>query len=129
MAESIKDKTILAERLEEDRHRPELLARQTNEYYNVVAHFRESVNKRSRRWMSGALLAGYILSLLLTRHRKTSAPCGQEIHPERKLALGKACARITNEIRSLARPIIGASIGREFHKRITRRKTNAGVKG
>jgi hypothetical protein len=129
MAEPIEDKTFLAERLEEDRHRLELLARETKEYYNVVAHFRESVKKHSWSWMSGALLAGYVLSLLLARHRKTSAPTGQEIQPERKLDLGKACARITNEIWSLARPIIGAYIGREFHKRTTRRKTNSVAEG
>jgi len=129
MAEPIEDKTFLAERVEEDRHRLELLTRETKEYYNVVAHFRESVKKHSWRWMSGALLAGYVLSLLLARHRKTAAPWGQEIQPERKLDLGKTCARITNEIWSLARPIIGAYIGREFHKRITRRKTNAAAEG
>jgi uncharacterized membrane protein YqjE len=55
--------------------------------------------------------------------------CGQEIQPERKLDLGKTCARITNEIWSLARPITGSYIGREFHKRITRRKTNAAAEG
>jgi hypothetical protein len=129
MAEPIEDKTFIAERLEQDRHRLELLARETKEYYNVVAHFRESVKKHSWRWMSGALLAGYVLSLLLARHGKTSAPCGQEIQPERKLNLGKTCARITNEIWSLARPIIGAYIGREFHKRTTRRKTNSAAEG
>jgi len=129
MAEPIEDKTFLTERLEEHRHRLELLARETKEYYNVVAHFRESVKKHSWRWMSGALFAGYVLSLLLARHRKTSAPCGQGIQPERKLDLGKTCTRITREIWSLARPIIGAYIGREFHKRITGRKTNAATEG
>jgi hypothetical protein len=129
MAEPIEDKTFLADRLEEDRHRLELLGRETKEYYNVVAHFRESVKKDSWRWISGALLTGYVLSLLLTKHRKTSAPCGQGIQPERNLDLWKSCARITNEIWSLARPIAGAYIGREFHKRITRRKTIAAAEG
>jgi hypothetical protein len=125
MAEPIEDKTFLAESLEQDRHRLELLARETKEYYNIVAHFIESVKKYSWSWMSGALLAGYVPSLLLARHRKTSAPYGQELQPERKLDLGKTCARIANEIWSLARPIIGAYIGRELHKRTTRRKTNS----
>lgn len=129
MVEPIEDKTFLAERLEEDRHRLELLGRETKGYYNVVAHFRESVKKDSWRWIGGALLTGYVLSLLLTRHRKTSAPCGQEIQPEKNLDLGKSCARITNEIWSLARPILGAYIGREFHKRIARRKTNGAAEG
>jgi hypothetical protein len=129
MAEPIEDKIFLAERLEQDRHRLELLARETKEYYNVVAHFRESVKKHSWRWMSGALLSGYVLSLLLARHRKASAPSGQGIQPERKFDRGKTCARITNEIWSLARPIIGAYIGREFHKRTTRRKANSAPEG
>jgi hypothetical protein len=129
MAEPIEDKTFLAERLEQDRHRLELLARETKEYYNVVAHFKESVKKHSWRWMSSALLAGYVLSLLLARHRRASAPSGQGIQPERKVDLGKTCTRITNEIWSLARPIIGAYIGREFHKRATRRRANAAAEG
>ena len=129
MVEPIEDKTFLAERLEEDRNELELLARETKEYYNVFAHFKESARKHSWRWMSGALLAGYVLSLLLARQRRTSAPSEQEIQPERKLAFGKICARITNEIWSLARPIIRAYIGREFHKRSRRRKTNSAAEG
>jgi|SRR5690348_11083380 hypothetical protein len=101
MAEPIEDKTFLAERLEEDRHRLELLARETKEYYNVAAHFRASVAKHSWRCISGALLAGFLLPLLVTRRSRANrspAHFEQETPRKRKLDLWQTVVGLINQV-------------------------------
>jgi len=116
MADPIKDKDSLTERLEEDRQKMALQVSEIKKDYNVPNRLRTSIQKNPLAWAIGALLTGFLISRIPARRKKIyvwSGSSGRELPP----AVSKSR---TSKLWSLAKPVISAYVGREIYKRLKR---------
>lgn len=123
MADPIKDKDSLTERLEEDRQKMALQVSEIKKDYNVPNRLRTSIQKNPLAWAIGALVSGFLISRIPARRKKiyvwseSSRP-----KPPRELspAVSKRAESRTSKLWSLAKPVISAYLGREIYKRVKR---------
>ncbi|MBV8278554.1 MAG: hypothetical protein JO170_25300 [Verrucomicrobia bacterium] len=123
MADPIKDKDFLTERLEEDRQKMALQVSEIKKDYNVPNRLKTSIQKNPSAWAIGALMTGFLISRIPARRKKIylwpeSSP--REPPPELPPAVLKRVGSRTGKVWSLIKPVISAYIGREIYKRVKR---------
>jgi len=124
MAEPVEDKDFLAERLEQDRQKMAVQVSQLKEDYNLSRRLRDSIHKYPWPWVMGAVLTGFLLSLLPARRKEVYLSLDPlRSRPPREVQIpvsDRDRSRATNKLWALAKPIISTYIGRELYKRVRR---------
>jgi hypothetical protein len=121
MAESIEDKGRLKERLDEDRREMAIDVEELKKEYNPLNRLRESIEKSPWYWLTGALLAGFLLSRFSARRQIVyiTGDSAQTIRASkyRNARAKRNRSQTVRQVWALIKPIITAYVGREIYKR------------
>jgi hypothetical protein len=124
MADSVKDKGFLAERLEKDRQRMAIQVSELKKGYNVANRMRASVRRCPWPWVMSAVLTGFLFSRLPARRKEVYLRSDsfqrrplREVHPP---PVEKNGSRAAQKIWFMVKPIISAYVGRQIYSRVKR---------
>jgi hypothetical protein len=123
MADPIKDKDSLTERLEEDRQKMALQVSEIKKDYNVPNRLKASIQKNPSAWAIGALMTGFLISRIPARRKKIYVwPESSRRKPLQEIppAVPKRAESRTSKLWSIVKPVISAYIGGEIYKRVKR---------
>ncbi len=129
MADPVEDKSILAERLEEDRQKMATQVSELKKDYNVPHRLRGSVQKYPWQWMIGAVLTGFLLSRLPARRKEVYLwpdHRGKPQRIERPLLPNQDAPPTGGKVWSFAQPIISAYLARELYRKVRRPSQRVG---
>ena len=129
MADSVEDKGLLTERLEEERRRMAIQVSALMKDYDVANRLRASVQKYPWFWIMGAVLIGLLFSRLPARRKEVylrsdrfqRRPVG-EVHLPPAEKDGSSTA---HKIWFLVKRIISAYVGRQIYSRVKRSNKHA----
>jgi hypothetical protein len=143
MAEPVKNKGELTEKLEADRQKMAVQAIELQHSFNVSRWFRASVQRYPSGWILGAVIAGFLVSRLPPREKRIYlwVPAADDSHRNRgqaptqgkrvkKLAQeerkypdkDKHDSRFTHRLWPVIKPIVSAYIAREIYNRVRGRQ-------
>jgi hypothetical protein len=129
MANSVEDKSLLTERLEEDRQSMAIQVSELKEDYNVANRLRASVQRYPWPWIMGAVLIGFLFSRLPARRKEVylwSDPFQRTPLPKiDPPPVEKDSPLAAHKIWSLVKPIISAYVGRQIYKRVKQSSKHA----
>ena len=120
MAESAEDKNSVADRLDQDRLRLAIEADRWNRQCDLPGQMRASIQRDPLPWMIGAILTGFLLSLLPARRKEVYVG----LDSGRSKRIRKMSPPVPDEhqvgqkLWALAKPLISTYVGQLIYKRM-----------
>ena len=120
MAESAEDKNSVAERLDEDRQKLAIEADRWKSQWDLPGQMRSSIQRDPVPWMIGAILTGFLLSLVPSRRKEVyvGLDSGRSKRIRNMSPPGPEEHRVGQKLWALAKPLISTYVGQLIYKRV-----------
>jgi hypothetical protein len=121
MAESAEDKDALTGRLDQDREQLAIEVGRLRRQCDVAGKLTASIQRDPVPWVIGAIVAGFLLSLLPARRKKIYlARDSDRLRPTRKQSTPVSDQHpVGQKLWKLAKPLISTYVGQQIYKRLS----------